>query len=80
MTIKLGQKYLFVLIACTFLWNQQASFIAQKIAIENRALTPLVNAMTSSYQTAISAGLGSEPKSAIIKIYEQVLGTEFSSK
>ena len=52
----------------------------QRIAIENRALTPLVNAMTSSYQTAISAGLGSEPKSAIIKIYEQVLGTEFSNK
>ena len=54
--------------------------IFKKIAIENRALTPLVNAMTSSYQTAISAGLGSEPKSAIIKIYEQVLGTEFSNK
>ena len=52
----------------------------QRIAIETRALTPLVNAMTSSYQTAISAGLGSEPKSAIIKIYEQVLGTEFSNK
>jgi len=39
-----------------------------------------VNAMTSSYQTAISAGFGNEPKSAIIKIYEQVLGTEFSNK
>jgi 3-hydroxyisobutyrate dehydrogenase-like beta-hydroxyacid dehydrogenase len=52
----------------------------QRIATENKALTPLVNAMTSSYQTAISAGLGSEPKSAIIKIYEQVLGTEFSNK
>ena len=52
----------------------------QRIAVENKALTPLVNAMTSSYQTAISAGLGSEPKSAIIKIYEQVLGTEFSAK
>ena len=26
----------------------------QRIAIENRAVTPLVNAMTSSYQTAIS--------------------------
>ena len=52
----------------------------QRIAVENKALTPLVNAMTSSYQTAISAGLGSEPKSAIIKIYEQVLGTEFSVK
>ena len=52
----------------------------QRIAVETNALTPLVNAMTSSYQTAISAGLGREPKSAIIKIYEQVLSTEFSNK
>jgi 3-hydroxyisobutyrate dehydrogenase-like beta-hydroxyacid dehydrogenase len=50
----------------------------QKIAIENRAMTPLMNAMTSSYQTAIASGLGREPKSAIIKIYERVLGTTFS--
>ena len=52
----------------------------QRIALEKRALTPLVNAMTSSYQAAISAGLGREPKSAIIKIYEKVLGTKFSVK
>lgn len=52
----------------------------QNIAIENQALTPLVNAMTSSYQMAMSAGLGREPKSAIIKIYEQILGAEFSTK
>jgi len=50
----------------------------QKIAVENRAMTPLMNAMTSSYQTAIASGLGREPKSAIIKIYERVLGTTFS--
>ena len=50
----------------------------QKIAVENRAMTPLMNAMTSSYQTAIASGFGHEPKSAIIKIYERVLGTTFS--
>ena len=44
------------------------------------AMTPLVNAMTSSYQNAITAGYGREPKSAIIKIYEKALGTEFSDQ
>jgi 3-hydroxyisobutyrate dehydrogenase-like beta-hydroxyacid dehydrogenase len=52
----------------------------QRIAIEKRAMTPLVNAMTSSYQNAIAAGYGREPKSAIIKIYEKALGTEFSDR
>jgi 3-hydroxyisobutyrate dehydrogenase-like beta-hydroxyacid dehydrogenase len=52
----------------------------QHIAIEKRAMTPLVNAMTSSYQNAIAAGYGREPKSAIIKIYEKTLGTEFSDR
>jgi 3-hydroxyisobutyrate dehydrogenase-like beta-hydroxyacid dehydrogenase len=52
----------------------------QRIAIEKRAMTPLVNAMTSSYQNAIAAGYGREPKSAIIKIYEKALGTEFSDQ
>ena len=52
----------------------------QRIAIETRAMTPLVNAMTSSYQNAIAAGFGREPKSAIIKVYEKALGTEFSEK
>lgn len=52
----------------------------QRIAIEKRAMTPLVNAMTSSYQNAIVAGFGREPKSAIIKVYEKALGIEFSDK
>ena len=52
----------------------------QRIAIEKRAMTPLVNAMTSSYQNAIVAGYGREPKSAIIKIYEKALGTKFSDQ
>jgi hypothetical protein len=33
--------------------------------------------MISSYKNAIAYGLGDEPKSAIIKIYEKVLGVEF---
>ena len=49
----------------------------QKIATEKQALTPLMNAMISSYQNALADGLGDEPKSAIIKIYEKVLGVEF---
>ena len=49
----------------------------QKIATEKQALTPLMNAMISIYQNALADGLGDEPKSAIIKIYEKVLGVEF---
>ena len=49
----------------------------QKVATEKQALTPLMNAMISSYQNALDDGLGDEPKSAIIKIYEKVLGVEF---
>ena len=49
----------------------------QKVATEKQALTPLMNAMISSYQNAIADGLGDEPKSAIIKIYEKVLSIEF---
>ena len=49
----------------------------QKVATEKQALTPLMNAMISSYQNALADGLGYEPKNAIIKIYEKVLGVEF---
>lgn len=52
----------------------------QKVAVEQHAMIPLVNAMTSSYQNAIAAGLGREPKSAIIKVYEKVLGKKFSAE
>ena len=52
----------------------------QKVATEKQALTPLMNAMISSYQNALDDGLGDEPKSAIIKIYEKVLGVEFKRK
>ena len=52
----------------------------QKVAAEQHAMIPLVNAMISSYQNAIAAGLGREPKSAIIKVYEKVLGKKFSAE
>ncbi len=52
----------------------------QKVATEKQALTPLMNAMISSYQNALADGLGDEPKSAIIKIYEKVLGVEFKQE
>lgn len=45
MTFKIIQKYLFIIAVCSFLWNQQTSFIAQKVAIEN------------SYQKKISSTL-----------------------
>ena len=51
----------------------------QRVAVEKQAMTPLVSAMISSYQIAIAEGLGREPKSAIIKVYEKVLGHRFSA-
>ena len=35
MTFKLGTISYFILLICTFLWNQQTSFLTQEIAIEN---------------------------------------------
>jgi hypothetical protein len=35
MTFKLGTISYFILIICTFLWNQQTSLLTQKIAVEN---------------------------------------------
>ncbi len=52
----------------------------QKMAVEKKAMLPVVNAMVASYQAAISAGYGAEPKSSILKIYEQALGVEFRHK
>ena len=45
MTFKIIHKYLFIIAVCSFLWNQQTSFIAQKVAIEN------------SYQQKVSSTL-----------------------
>ena len=49
----------------------------QKLAIELKAPLPVVNAMITSYQAAIAAGHGGEPKHAMLKVYEAMLGTEF---
>ncbi|MEL6965465.1 MAG: NAD(P)-dependent oxidoreductase [Pseudomonadota bacterium] len=52
----------------------------QRMAIETRASLPVVNAMISSYQAAIAAGLGDEPKSAMLKVYEEALGVQFRDR
>lgn len=52
----------------------------QRMGVETQAMLPLVNAMTSSYQSAMSAGYADEPKSAILKIYEKILNVEFKGQ
>ncbi len=49
----------------------------ERMAAETGARTPLVDAMVGSYQAAIDAGYGAEPKSAMLKVYEQALGVVF---
>lgn len=49
----------------------------QRMAAETNARLPVVDAMVGSYQAAIDAGFGDEPKSAMLKVYEQALGVEF---
>lgn len=49
----------------------------QNMGIETRASLPVVNAMISTYQAAVSAGFGDEPKSAMLKVYERALGVTF---
>ena len=64
MTNKFGRRHLFILALCAFLWNQQASILSHKIALEN------------SYQkkvfSAVSQILGQEKILVIVSI-------EFSS-
>ena len=66
MTSKIVRKYLFIIAICTFLWNQQTSFIAQKISIEN------------SYQqkvsSALSQMLGQERFLVIVSIEFSTVG------
>ena len=50
----------------------------QRMGVEVRASLPVVNAMIGSYQAAIAAGFGDEPKSAMLKVYENALGVRFS--
>ncbi|MGI9525344.1 MAG: NAD(P)-dependent oxidoreductase [Hyphomicrobiaceae bacterium] len=49
----------------------------QRMAVETSAMLPVVSAMIASYQAAIAAGFGSEPKSAMLKVYENAIGVEF---
>jgi 3-hydroxyisobutyrate dehydrogenase-like beta-hydroxyacid dehydrogenase len=52
----------------------------QELAARLEASTPVVDAMVSTYRAAIEMGFGAEPKSAMIKVYEQKLSQEvFSS-
>lgn len=46
----------------------------QEIALRHGAMTPVMNAMTAVYQTAIAQGHGDAAKSSMVKVYERVLG------
>ena len=46
----------------------------QELATKYRAAIPITNSMSSSYQSTIGLGFGKEPKSAMIKFYESILG------
>ncbi len=48
----------------------------QEAAERLGASLPLVDAMVSAYESAIESGLGDEPKSAMIKVYEERMGQE----
>ena len=48
----------------------------QEAAVQINASLPLVEAMVSAYEAAIESGLGDEPKSAMIKVYEERMGQE----
>lgn len=49
----------------------------QKMALETNAMLPVTNAMIASYQAAMLAGFENEPKSAILKVYENALKVQF---
>ena len=50
----------------------------QRMRDETGASIPVVDAMIKSYQSAMDAGFGREPKSAMIKVYEEKLGVKFT--
>ena len=50
----------------------------QQAAARVQASTPVVDAMIATYQAAIDMGLGDQPKSAMVKVYEQQLDQEVS--
>ena len=51
----------------------------QEAAAQLDASLPLVEAMVSSYRAAIEMGFGDEPKSAMVKVYEERMGQEVRS-
>ena len=48
----------------------------QEAAARLDAALPIVEAMVATYRTAIDAGFGDQPKSAMIKVYEDRLGQQ----
>ena len=48
----------------------------QETAARFQATMPVVDAMVSTYQSAIDMGFGDQPKSAMVKVYEQQLDQE----
>ena len=51
----------------------------QNMADETGADLPVVKAMIGSYEAAIEAGFGAEPKSAMLKVYEKAIGVEYKA-
>ena len=52
----------------------------QKMAEAAGVETPLVDAMTGTYEKAIASGYGQQPKSAMIKVYEEEFGVKVRKK
>jgi len=52
----------------------------QEAAARYQATMPVVDAMVSTYQSAIDMGFGEQPKSAMVKVYERQLGQEVRSR
>jgi 3-hydroxyisobutyrate dehydrogenase-like beta-hydroxyacid dehydrogenase len=51
----------------------------QETAARLQASMPVVDAMISTYQAAIDMGFGEQPKSAMVKVYEQQLDLEVTA-
>jgi len=66
MTFKPGRKFYFILIICTFLWNQQVSFLTKKIAVEN--------SYRDKVASAISRLLGQENFIVIVNVEFATVG------
>ncbi len=49
----------------------------RQMADEVDAATPVVDAMVGTYEAALDAGLGTQPKSAMLQVYEKALGVKF---